>query len=857
MRHTIRSKLVLFTVLPVLAVYSMLLWLGVSWVRDHLGADAQRWSIEHARHQASRLALTLSQVPALAGSLADLVVADPDQPQALLYAHLIDGLRRTPVANSAAVAYGPPARGAVMRRGALAGAELSDKDMAVRRAAGWQLAGDMLRFVRPIRHQGEQIGDAWVELAVADAYAEIGRQKAPAVTLLLSDSDGSLLQPIDGGSEVEALSAALPRDLRVDEVRSVQIDSLGSAYWLVSSELPGLPWRITAATRAETALQPVQREVMFVALGLLLSLMAIVVIIGIVARQITRPLQTLDASVHKVAQGNFAVSPNVASDDELGRLARTIQRMAGHIAKRETQLRDSQQILEQRVAERTSALQQSNARLIRQIEATRATQEALRIANDQAQQASRAKSEFLSNMSHELRTPLHGVLGYAQILRRDAATSPTQRESLEAIERCGQHLLTLINDILDMAKIEAGQMQVDIRPTDLTQLLEDVRLIVAQRARSKGLDLKLVIDDALPDRIRTDPVKLKQILLNLLGNAVKFTHRGSVTLCAGLGGTDRLVFEVDDTGVGIPADRIAVIFDAFHQAREGQAVDGTGLGLAINQRLIGLLGGEALSVDSQQGVGSRFRFSIPYQAVAEDERADRAGDPTHHAGATAAERPDACAVMVVDPLAENRKLVSALLDHAHCEVEACADRDAALQRLAARAFDLVLLDTRLPDANAADTVARFRHAVTAGSPRLVATSANVFLGAERLARQAGFDAFLAKPFNEQQLFGLIETLRAEHHDGQRSVDARDGARTPIGEWPPALAVKTAQRVRAAIDLGDVGSLFELAEDLADDAAAPAADVENLALMARMFDFDGLRQLADRLAGGRHRANLTA
>lgn len=852
MHLSIRSKLVLFTVLPVVAVYSILFWIGVSHVREHLTSDAQRSLVEHAQHQASRLALFFSQIPALAESLGDLMLSEPDQPQELLYAHLIDGLRRAPVARTAAVMYDDPYRGALMQRGAPAGKELPAQERGpATREPGWHIEGDGLRFDRPIYRQGSRVGGAWAEMAIADVYAELERQRSSPVTLFVGRQDGTLLPPLGATPEVQTLASLMPLDAPAGTLQAVGDDTQsGSRYWVVSIEIPGFPWRVTAATRSQTALEPAQREASLLAIGLLLSLLAIVVIIGIVTRQITRPLATLDASVQRITQGRFAVAPEVTSHDELGRLANAIRRMAIHIADRENQLRSSHLVLEQRVAERTSALQESNTRLMNQIEETRKTEEALRLANDEAQQASRAKSEFLSNMSHELRTPLHGVLGYAQILRRDASTSQSQLESLEAIERCGQHLLTLINDILDLTKIEAGQMRVDLQATDLRQLLEDVRMIVAQRAANQGLQLHMLLDPELPTGIITDSVKLKQILLNLLGNAVKFTLQGSITLHAAPTPQGYLSFEVSDTGVGIPPDRIEAIFDPFQQVHEGQAVDGTGLGLAINRRLISLLGGEAFSVQSALGAGSRFRFRIPYQAAS----VEVAGT---HPGQLAAPGPRQrlatgmrCSVIVVDPLNESRNMLATLLRQAGCEVESLSDPAAALPRLREKPFDLVLLDARLPDARTGDIVMALRQNTTFGSLKLIAMSANVFPGADKKAQDAGFDGFLGKPFGDEQLFGLIRQLLGIRFESGPSADERPLPDGPVHDWPEGLAADTSNRILNAIDLGDVGSLFQLAEELADDPRAPRADVENMALMARLFDFDGLQRLSDRLGGQR-------
>lgn len=841
MRLNIPSKLILSTVLPVLGVYLVLFWLGVSHVKMHLSDNAQRLLVEQARHQASRLALAMSQVPALAESLGDVVLAEPSQPQSLLYAHLIDGLRRTPIARTAAVTiFEPVHRGALMRRGAPSGENLPNTEVA-ERPPGWQLVGQILRFNRPIRRHGMPVGLTSVELLIDDVYREIEQLRGSPESLFVGDDAGSLFAPTAMAPEMASLANLIPVALPEDAVQTVgDADDVGG-YWVVSAALPGFPWRITAVTATETALEPARHQARLLAIALLISLLTIVLIIGFATRRITRPLAKLDSSVRRIAQGDFSVAPEFDSNDELGELARAIRRMALHIRDREQQLRRSQQVLEQRVNERTAALQKSNARLIRQIDETRRTQDALRLANEQAQQASRAKSEFLSNMSHELRTPLHGVLGYTQILRRDAGGNPAQHESLEAIERCGQHLLTLINDILDLAKIEAGQMQVDIQPTDLLQLVGDVRTIVAQRAANKGLDLQVEITDALPAVVLTDPVRLRQILLNLLGNAVKFTGHGTITLSIQYNTQMQLCFAVSDTGVGISSDRVEAIFDAFHHANEGQAVDGTGLGLAINQRLIALLGGEPLRVESAPGSGSRFSFSIPCKA----DRTTAAETAKIFARSDA----DAiCRVLIVGGQAKDRDPISGLLRQAGCTVESLPNLDNAAQYLSEQAFELVVFYIEGPDQTGSDALEGLRRDGPIQPPKLVAVSDPAFTGATNAVRKNGFDAFLIRPLDDQQLVHLIERLLGVHlnHLAQGPVPADSAGRS---HWPAELANDTARRICAAVDVGDVASLFQLTEELADNPLAPAADVDNMASMARLFDFDGLRQLSARLQAG--------
>ena len=245
---------------------------------------------------------------------------------------------------------------------------------------------------------------------------------------------------------------------------------------------------------------------------------------------------------------------------------------------------------------------------LRDISARREQEAQLRAAKESAEAASRAKSEFLANMSHELRTPLNGVLGYTQLLQRDHSLHAGQREALEAIAKCGAHLLDLINDVLDLSRIEAGRVDFEPTTTDLRQLLIDLT-VVAETARRKGLLLAMTIAPDVPRRVVVDGRHLRQVLLNLLGNAVKFTHQGEVRLAIEAIDAARLYFEGSDTGVGIEPEALGRIFDAFTQTRAGAAAGGTGLGLAISRHLIRTMGDE-LRVESTPGAGSRFSFAL-------------------------------------------------------------------------------------------------------------------------------------------------------------------------------------------------------------------------------------------------------
>ena len=242
-------------------------------------------------------------------------------------------------------------------------------------------------------------------------------------------------------------------------------------------------------------------------------------------------------------------------------------------------------------------------------------------AKESAEAATRAKSEFLANMSHELRTPLNGVLGYAQLLQRDRSLNATQREALEAISKCGSQLLELINDVLDLSKIEAGRLDIEEGPTDLAKLITDLTYVVAEVADRKGLRMAMSAGTDVPRCVVLDGRHLRQVLLNLLGNAIKFTPAGDVQLAIARSSEGTLVFEVSDTGVGIEPEALRAIFEAFVQTKTGAAAGGTGLGLTICDHLIRKMGGE-LQVESIPGEGSRFFFTLPLVPAPENGGAD-------------------------------------------------------------------------------------------------------------------------------------------------------------------------------------------------------------------------------------------
>jgi hypothetical protein len=411
------------------------------------------------------------------------------------------------------------------------------------------------------------------------------------------------------------------------------------------------------------------------------------------------------------------------------------------------------------VAALTAALVAVMVLLARQLQEMQQAQRRLEILSaERAEQAAaadagnRAKSAFLATMSHEIRTPLNGLIGSVDLLR-DTGLSGEQLRHVQVIRECGDALLSLIDDLLDISKLESGTIQLEARPFDVTTLVRGVFDVIAARAGAKGIALMVDCPDI---GMTSDPTRIRQVLLNLVGNAVKFTERGSVSVRArmlpgsGAGGSTMIRFEVSDTGIGIAEDAQARLFRDFQQvdASITRRYGGTGLGLAISRRLVEAMGG-SIGLTSQVGKGTTFWFQLPTLRAG----ANRPADPELALETRRAIRPGPPRILVVEDNPVNQRVAAGLLARLGITAEIAADGQEAVDRITAQPFDLVLMDVQMPrlDGLEATRILRQRGA----GVTIVGLSANAFETDRQAGLDAGMDDFVTKPVTRRKIEDIL------------------------------------------------------------------------------------------------------
>lgn len=469
----------------------------------------------------------------------------------------------------------------------------------------------------------------------------------------------------------------------------------------------------------------------------LLAIFASSLLAFFIGNRLTSGLNKLLAIADQIREGRRDMRMEVSSVNEVARLGAGLNEMLDAMKQTEEELRRHRDHLEELVQERTSELI---------------------LAKDKAEVASKAKSIFLANMSHELRTPLNAVLGFSSLLHNDPALSEEQREKLAIINRSGEHLLALIDDILDMAKVEAGRIVVESAPFDLGEMMRDITDLMRQRAEEKELLLNFDPSSSFPRFVQTDAAKLRQVLINLVGNAIKYTERGGVTVRVGANPAEspkqkRLIFEVEDSGIGIAAEDQSRIFEPFVQVGKPSAQKGTGLGLAITRQYVQLMGG-SIYLESVPDRGSLFRVELPVQLVEKTEVMEAVTIEQRKVTGLAPGQPE-YRLLIVEDERTNWLLLQELLEQVGLRVRVAENGADGVEAFKVWRPHLIWMDRRMPVMDGLEATRRIRALEGGREVKIVALTASAFAEQREEVLAAGMDDFIRKPYRPSEIYDCM------------------------------------------------------------------------------------------------------
>lgn len=560
------------------------------------------------------------------------------------------------------------------------------------------------------------------------------------------------------------------------------------------------------------------------------GLILCVVVLGVAAaisrftnRLLARPLTLLEAGITSVREGRLEPIRVSRTGDEIEYLGESFNRMITALAASQEEIRQYQELLEERIRQRTQDLEK---------------------AMHGALAASQAKSEFLANISHELRTPMNGLLGMLDLVL-DSHMGGEQRDQIEIAQRCAYSLLDLLNDILDLSKIEAGRMILEKVPFDLRTVAEDC--VRGQRAKAAQKNVELRFEyEGDSGAVNGDPLRLRQIVANLLSNAIKFTEKGWVSVrqrvLSGPDGKLTMVLDVADTGAGIPAEKVPLIFEKFTQADSSisRKYGGTGLGLAITKRLVELQGGQ-IRVESRVGRGSTFTVEIPFEIAP----AEAPSVAPRQEQQTAAPALTQARLLLVEDNAVNQRVVLAMLRKKNFKIDVANNGQEALEKLehAAEPYNVVLMDVQMPVLDGLETTRSIRRNKNWDYLPIIAMTAHAMIGDRERCLQAGMNAYISKPVQQAGLIAVIEQYLASG-TGQSVPSQASGVER-------VLTSKMMQEDRALVN--EMLQLFmevapqrlEKLQTAAEqgDAATLAEEARSIGTAAEHMASTGLSQLA--------------